>query len=171
MSDERAGGDPAPIPSEGTSAPPDANRVFGQQPPPSPSGPPSGERATLSEADEAKLRSRSRVALILGVGAVIFCVPLPPLGIVMGVVAIVFGALARRIARPARVRAPGAVPGIVLGIVGTVIASLVAMVLLTFWDEWTQAQDCLEGANTRSAQQKCQDTLIKQVNERAGTAG
>lgn len=198
MSDERAGGEPAPIPSEGTSAPPDANRVFGQTPqtPQTPYGAPAGGSSgssgssgpdgsgpgwpsgppgsTLSEADDRKMRSRARMAIILGAGAVIFAVLAFPLGLILGVAAIVFGSLARRIARPARVRAPGAVPGIVLGILATVFASLVTVTAGVFWDEVNEYRTCMEGANTRTSQQGCQETLSKRIMERVqpgGTAG
>jgi hypothetical protein len=120
----------------------------------------------LSEEDERKLRNRARAAVILGIGAVIFAVLLFPLGLLMGIAAIVLGALARRGARPAGLRTPGAVPGIVLGILATVFASLVAVTAAVFWDEVNTYRVCIEGANTRSAQQGCQDALVEQLNER-----
>ncbi|MBM7790904.1 DUF4190 domain-containing protein [Tenggerimyces flavus] len=181
MSDERAGGDPAPIPSEGTSAPPDANRVFGQAPPShpfsAPAGGPGGDGpppVKLSEADDRKLRIRARLAVIFGAGALIFAVLAFPLGLILGVAAIVLGALARRSARPARVRAPGAVPGIVLGIVATVFASFVAVTAAVFWDEVSEYYTCMEGANTRTSQEGCQETMRKRLTERLeadGSAG
>lgn len=192
--DEHASPELAPVPPEGTSAPVDSERVFGRpdqsdqsgkggkggkqpsgqpsgqqagtEPTPAPSWPPASDGPQVSDEERKRLRTRGRLALVFGIVAVPTAILLFPLGLGLGVAAIVLGALAYRTARRVSLVAAGAVPGIVLGIVATVLASVAAAVTLTFWAEVSEFTSCQEGAITHVAQAKCQRTFERQIEER-----
>ena len=193
----------APIPPEGTAAPADATRVFGQPPPSSPyarilagdirggrtgvpgagagagtpgAGPAGPHRGAepgsrLSEEDVRRLRNRGRYALALGFAGLLASVIAFPLGPILGIAAIVLGLSARRAAREAQVSVPGAKPGIVLGIVATALSTILLATMVVFWDEATEYQRCMSGANTQTAREACQERLMERITERVAPAG
>lgn len=189
----------APIPPEGTAAPADASRVFGQPPPSSPyarmlagkargdragtpgadlgpgadagSSPGSEPRTTLSEEEARRLRNRGRYALALGLAGLLAAFIAFPLGPILGVAAIVLGVLARRAARDAWTTVPGAKAGIVLGIVATALSTIVIVTMVVFWDEAMEYQECISGANTQTAREACYERLMERLTERLAPAG
>ncbi|GAA5030642.1 DUF4190 domain-containing protein [Actinopolymorpha pittospori] len=187
-------GDPrlAPIPPEGTDAPPDSERVFGRPeasspyarivaattPDPSrggshPPAPPPGGGPDPREVTEDQLRrarNRGRFALLLGIAGLATSIFAFPLGLILGVAAIVLGALARRDGKRGRQQIAGATPGMVLGIVASVFACVLGVMAAVFWTEIIDYQDCYSGANTQTAREGCQRHLEEQIMDRVAPA-
>jgi hypothetical protein len=99
-------------------------------------------------------------ALVLGILAVVGSITVVG-GILLGVVAIVFGALGRSRAKRGEANNGGlATAGLILGIVAVVLsAALVAVGVSLFnSDSGKKLQDCLNNAGSdRAAQQQCQN--------------
>jgi len=171
-----AGDQPAPGPSAGPETSDSSTR--GEQPattprphdapgaghpasPPPPSSPPSPQ-------DVSRLTSRGRLAIFLGLAGLV-CVTSVfalPLGLGLGIAAIVVGARARKRGQQAHQAVPGAMTGIVLGIVSSVFASLLIVSAAVFWEELVEYQDCVSGANTNTAREACQREFEERLVER-----
>ncbi|KAB2379416.1 DUF4190 domain-containing protein [Actinomadura montaniterrae] len=126
-------------------------------PPPGPSGRPPGRQS----AEQA-----GRRAMWLGVAALVTSLFFYPLGLVVGVAALVIGIRARRQARAARVIAPGAVPGIVLGSVGLGLAVLAVASTAYLWPELSGYQDCLGAANTGIDKTACKHEYYPKIEKK-----
>lgn len=124
--------------------------------PPAPPGPP--EPPTPAE------RASSARMVIVGVAALGTAVLAPPVGAVLGVLTLVLAARAGRASTG--LRAVMVLVGGAAVVVGTA-ATVGALLLRT---EITQYRDCVQGANTRVAQQSCQDALDAALRERVGIA-
>jgi hypothetical protein len=145
-------------------------------PPPGGSEPPSADQLE-------RARKQGRFALLFGIGGLLASLFLFPIGLSLGVAGIVFfligpglgiagivfGVLARRVGRSSRVVVAGAVPGLALGIVATVFASLLSVVVVVFWNEAVDYQECMSGANTQTARDGCQQEVEQRIRERMGT--
>lgn len=185
-----------PIPSDGTSAPSDPDRVFGKPTAgskggskaggsnrggsnhddadaeldpavpydPRPDAP--GGYGVDAERDLRMLRLRGRMALILGVGGLVFSVPLFPVGLGLSLLAIVLGITTLRRAGRVALPAPGAKAGIIVGIAAAVIAAIVGTIVYLFYDELSEWQECLSGANTRAGREICQVTFSDRAYDR-----
>lgn len=176
-----------PIPPTGTAAPPDEARVFGRTPSTWAPGPApgaagwartrttSGPPSSLSEEQLTRLRKRGKLALTLGIASALTLLLLPlgsvaglllPAGLVAGVVAVVLGIAVVLKGKRGGARIPGAVPGIVLGTVSTVLIGIIAATLAVFWEEVNDYAECVSGANTLEAQDKCRAELERRLTER-----
>jgi len=94
-------------------------------------------------------------ALWLGGFALLTAFYFYPLGLVLGVAALVIGIRARRRAQRASGAAPGAVAGIVLGSVGLAFSSLSVALTAYLWPELSGYQECVGGSNTHADKQTC----------------
>lgn len=119
-----------------------------------------------SERDLRLLRLRGRMALILGVGGLVFSVPIFPVGLGLSVCALVLGITTVRRSRQVALPAPGAKAGIIVGIVAAVVSGIVATIVYLFYDELSEWQECLSGANTRSGQEVCQVRFSERAYDR-----
>lgn len=181
----------APIPSDGTSAPSDSERVFGKQKGaesapgggdsrqpedshrPGRSGrpdQPGQSREPLGEEEQRALRNRGRMAIILGFGGLFIGVMFIPsgalIGLPLGLAGGVMGLGAFRRGRKAGTTVPGAVPAIVIGVLALALTAVIGLVSVMFAGELQRAADCLSGANTRIAQQSCMEQLDQDMKER-----
>lgn len=174
-----------PIPPDGTSAPSRPDRVFGQS---SDTGGKSGggrdsgsedgpERSVPydpgargdfrgDERDARQLRLRGRIALILGVGGLVFSVPVFPLGLGLSLGALAIGITTLRRSRRIALPAPGAKAGTIVGVVAILISAVVASIVYLFYSELSQWQECLSGANTRAGQEVCQVEFSERTYDR-----
>jgi hypothetical protein len=89
-----------------------------------------------------------------------------PLGLVLGVAALVVGIRARRSARRAHGSAPGAVPGIVLGAVGLAFSLLSVSLTAFLWTELSGYQNCVSASNTTTDKQACRDEYYPKIEKK-----
>ncbi|MWA06321.1 hypothetical protein F8568_039465 [Actinomadura sp. LD22] len=126
-------------------------------PAPGPMGPPPGP---------PPVERTGRRALWLGVVALVTSLFFYPLGLVLGVAALVIGIRARRRARTARAVAPGAVPGIVLGSVGLAFSALSVALTVFLWPELSGYQECLGAANTGTDKTACKHEYFPKIEKK-----
>ncbi|WP_433474580.1 hypothetical protein ACQPZP_38535 [Spirillospora sp. CA-142024] len=89
-----------------------------------------------------------------------------PLGLVLGIAALVVGIRARRNARRARDAAPGAVPGIVLGSIGLVFSLLSVSLTVFLWAELSGYQNCVSASNTATDKQACREEFYPKIEKK-----
>lgn len=142
--------------------PRDPLRTDGNPPPgPAPTSPPEGPDQPPPDSVGARRTAiRLAVVSIAAVGAAFFA---PPVGVVLGIVAIVLGLRTKHVV-PTRPRVLALVSGSMALVVGVVITSAA----LVFRAEITQYSRCIQGANTVQAQQNCQDELNESLSSRIG---
>jgi hypothetical protein len=99
---------------------------------------------------------------MLTVTAAVTSVLAPPVGVVLGLLTVVLAVRARSLRRAGRVTA-GVIGGLAIA-----VGVAVTVVGLMFRTEITEYSRCLQGANTRLAQQSCQDALDQALRERVG---
>ncbi|MFI0357707.1 DUF4190 domain-containing protein [Actinomadura sp. 9N407] len=124
-------------------------------------GGPAGKDGEAGDAARA-----GRRALWLGGGALLLTPFFFPVGMVLGIAALVVGIKARRLASKERSTAPGAVPGIVLGAIGLAFASLSLVTTAVLWPELSDRQECLSSANTTTDENACRDSFVQNVEEK-----
>ncbi|WP_433464595.1 hypothetical protein [Spirillospora sp. CA-128828] len=89
-----------------------------------------------------------------------------PLGLVLGIAALVVGIRARRNARRARDAAPGAVPGIVLGAIGLVFSLLSVSLTVFLWAELSGYQSCVSASNTATDKAACREEYYPKIEKK-----
>ncbi|TDD27869.1 hypothetical protein E1287_33740 [Actinomadura sp. KC06] len=170
--EDRPGGRPAGEPPAGPTPPtdrppqadqpPQADHLQTEQAPQTEPMPPAGP-AGPGQAQRTGWR-----ALWLGAIALLTAFFFYPLGLVLGVAALVVGIRARRSARRARGAAPGAVPGIVLGSIGLAFSMLSVAVTAFLWTELSGYQSCLSGSNTTADKQSCRAEYYPKIEDKLG---
>ncbi|GAB3659481.1 hypothetical protein GCM10027589_20690 [Actinocorallia lasiicapitis] len=91
----------------------------------------------------------------------IFCTPLP-LGVVVGIAAVVIGLKARK----PGVKVRGAVPGIVLGIIGAILSTIMFGMSMYLMDEITGFRKCMTTANTNTDEKNCEDIWLPKMEKK-----
>jgi uncharacterized membrane protein len=120
------------------------------------------------------MRQRAVAALILGVLSLLSLlgigtnfhrgIYLVIFALAVGISACWFGITAMRKARHAVTMRPrGAVAGIVLGVIGTLLSAVLLIAFAAFWHPLNSFSQCLNEANTPSAQQACLNQLHRSV--------
>jgi predicted PurR-regulated permease PerM len=120
------------------------------------------------------MRQRAVAALILGVLSLLALlgvggnfhrgIYLVIFSLAVGLSACWFGITAMRKARRAMTMRPrGAVAGIVLGVLGALLSAVLLVAFAAFWQQLNSFSQCLNQANTPSAQQACIDQLHRSV--------
>ncbi|TDD72857.1 hypothetical protein E1293_32285 [Actinomadura darangshiensis] len=89
-----------------------------------------------------------------------------PLGLVLGIAALVVGIRARRSARRAKDAAPGAVPGIVLGAIGLAFSLLSVSLTAFLWTELSGYQSCVSASNTTTDKQACREKYYPRIEKK-----
>lgn len=92
-----------------------------------------------------------------GIYLVIFALLLGLCACWLGVTAMV------RARRSGSMRPASSIAGTVLGIVGAALSALMLVFFAAFWPQLTSFSQCLNSANTVSAQQACLDQLHRSV--------
>jgi predicted PurR-regulated permease PerM len=120
------------------------------------------------------MRQRAVAAMILGVLSLLALVGvgsnfhrgiyLVIFSLAVGISACWFGITAMRKARLAMTMRPrGAVFGIVLGVIGVLLSAVLLIAFAAFWQQLNSFSQCLNQANTPSAQQACISQLHRSV--------
>jgi hypothetical protein len=104
-----------------------------------------------------------RRALWLALAGAAATVIVPPLGVCLGVAAVTVAMRSANRARGTGGRAPGAVPAVVVGGFVTAAALVVTLLLVLFFDEIRDYRDCMAGAGTHTAQDKCRADLDRRL--------
>jgi hypothetical protein len=142
-----------------------------------PGGPRPGRPARPTQPlrpPETALRQRAVAALILGVLSVLALlgvgsnfhrgIYLVIFALAVGIGACWLGITAmQRARRSVSMRPRGAVAGIVLGVIGALLSAVLLLAFAAFWRQLTSYSQCLNEANTPSAQQACVNQLHHSV--------
>jgi multisubunit Na+/H+ antiporter MnhB subunit len=148
-------------------------------PPPSPFLPPA-PRPPLPPADP-RLGQRGLAALALAILSLVAMMLIGNLqraatvaGVALAVaaVAVVLAVSAQRAAKRSGTRRPrGALAGLVLGVIGLLVSGFALLGFLIFGQQIDQYSNCMDGANTVSAQQSCQNQLDHAIDNRITALG
>jgi uncharacterized membrane protein HdeD (DUF308 family) len=111
--------------------------------------------------EERPRNGRGVAALVLGVVALVFTLLLsPPLGLVLGIAALVVAVLGRRAAaRGEATNRAQATAGLVTGIISVVVGGLFTVLFVVFYfsEEGRNLRECLGDADTDAEEQACRD--------------
>ena len=106
----------------------------------------------------------SLIALMLGLGNLRRGIFVAGLALLFAAGAIWLGATASKKARRSGTARPRwAVGGVLLGSLGVAVSALWLLVLAVFWPQLKAYYNCLDGANTVTAQQACHQQLTNSV--------
>ena len=106
----------------------------------------------------------SLIGLALGLGNLHRGIYVVVLTLLFGLIAIWLGATANRMARRGGTARPrGSTGGIVVGSLGLALSALWLLVLAVFWPQLNTYYNCMNGANTVSAQQACHTQFTNSV--------
>lgn len=147
--------------------PRDPFRVGGPVPPGSPPadvphGQPGGPAGPGRPGQPDRRATGTRLA-ILAVASLVTAVLFPPVGLALGILTIVAAVRSGE-----RVGATGRLAAVAAASAALVVSVAVIAVGLLFATEIGQYSRCLQGANTRLAQQACQDEFSDAVLSRLG---
>ncbi|GAA4236984.1 hypothetical protein GCM10022254_47890 [Actinomadura meridiana] len=131
-------------------------------------GPPGGSGGSAPHKETDRRKGTGRRALWLGAIALLTAFFFYPLGLVLGVAALVVGVRAHRTARRAQGSEPGAVPGIVLGAVGLAFSLLFVSVTAYLWTELNGYQKCVAGSNTTADEKACKSEYYPRIEDKLG---
>lgn len=139
-----------------TDAPP---ALTSGQAPGAPNPPPQAPPDPVEPTPQARaLALRLAIISVAGVAASFFA---PPFGAVLGVVTVVLALRSKGVVLP-RVRTIALVAGSMAILVGVALSAVGWL----FLDEIVDYRQCTQGANTRQAQQNCQDALTDALRSR-----
>ncbi|MGH8773982.1 MAG: hypothetical protein ACRDWI_02045 [Jiangellaceae bacterium] len=140
---------------------------------PPPAAHPSADRSTTTpgtspqrnpEPPGPDAARHARLLGMLGVLAVLLAVLVPLVGVVLGGVTVVIGARHRSPARFLRLPVRGM--AMTTGGIALVVGAALSLVSVLIGDELDQLRQCLAGANTRVAEQNCQDEFSDALERR-----
>jgi hypothetical protein len=104
--------------------------------------------------------------LFLSAIAAVSAVALAPLGFALGVVTLVLAYVRREDIRGARLGSLATAVPVAGGIFAVVVGGIFSFLLAVFGPEINEYRECNSGANTRMAEQRCQDELFDGLEER-----
>lgn len=110
--------------------------------------------------------------MVCGAGALLVSVILFPtgflVGLALGLAGLVVGLMAWWGGRKAGIAVPGAFVGILVGVGALALSLVCGITAAVFWDEVNDASQCLSGANTQTAANRCMDQLYDRLEQRVG---
>lgn len=149
-------------PEEGADADAADLGTGGQAPARVESRPPADSRSGPPDPDAVR---QGRTLGLLAAIATTMAVAVPPAGFIVGVVTLVLTMRHRR-AVFARLRMSPRVVSVGGGVFALVVGGALTFVALFLGDETGQLRECLTGANTRVAEQICQDEFMDSLRHR-----
>ncbi|GAA2634574.1 hypothetical protein SMC26_15410 [Actinomadura fulvescens] len=105
-------------------------------------------------------------ALWLGAGAMLTTLFFFPIGLVLGIAALVVGIKARRGARRRQAVAPGAIAGLVLGSIAVAFSAFSLALTVFLWPELSGYQSCVGKANTSTDEKACRDEYYPKIEKK-----
>lgn len=133
---------------------------------------PDGRPAGEPPAGQTEARQGGVRALWLGGIALVTSLFFYPLGLVLGIAALVVGIKARRAARAtggaggARQAVPGAVPGMVMGGIGLAMSLVMVAGAIVLRTEFSGYWDCVNASNTHTDEQACRDEYYPKIEDK-----
>jgi FtsH-binding integral membrane protein len=108
-------------------------------------------------------------ALVLGIISLLFMIFLPPIGVVLGILALIFGIIGVRRARRGEATNRGqALAGAITGGIGlvasVVILTVVGIFISTHHTQINQYTQCLQNAHTQHARDVCNQQFRNSIN-------
>lgn len=107
-------------------------------------------------------------AVILGAFSLPLAILAAPIGLVCAFFAIRTAVRAQRRAGSDGAVAPFATTGIVLGAIGAAASVLVLIVVAVFFGEMNDFRECMRGAGTETAKERCQTEFFDRLERRTG---
>ncbi|WP_328707773.1 DUF4190 domain-containing protein [Streptomyces mesophilus] len=105
-------------------------------------------------------------ALVLGVAALLLFWTVIG-GVVLGVLAVIFGIIGARRARAGRAPHKGiAIAGAVLGVLGVIASGVIIAIGASIWnsDEFKSFEDCVRNADSQSERDACERDFERDLN-------
>ncbi|MEU5989090.1 hypothetical protein ABZ806_08935 [Spirillospora sp. NPDC047418] len=133
---------------------------------------PDGRPAGEPPAGQTETRQAGVRALWLGGIALVTALFFYPLGLVLGIAALVVGIKARRAARGTggaggmRAAVPGAVPGMVMGGIGLAMSLVMVAGAIVLRTEFSGYWDCVNASNTHTDEQACRDEYYPKIEDK-----
>ncbi len=176
--------DPYAVPphaAEGSADPhPEAEQRAGSQPKPygqvtapvegEPTHPPYGTAGSAtggpSPQERMAVLRRTRVTLLIGMLGMLLAVFVPPVGLALGVLALVRLLKDRAAIRAARLGGAAEVIPLVTAVSAIVIGSVVSALIALFLREILDYRSCVDGANTVIAESKCEQEFMDALRDR-----
>jgi hypothetical protein len=121
-------------------------------------------RISRVETAPPESRSQTRLLVFLAISAAILAVALPPMGLAAGICTLIVLAVRRR--RKVAMPQPIFIVVIATGVFAIFVGGVLSILLALFGSETAAFRECLAGANTRVAQQVCQDEFADAVRNR-----
>lgn len=107
---------------------------------------------------------QTRMLVFLALSAAILAIAVPPIGMVAGIGTLI--ALAARQRRHQKVPRRAFLLAVTTGVFAILVGGFLSIVLALLGAETAAFRECLAGANTRQAQQVCQDEFADAVRAR-----
>jgi len=127
---------------------------------------PDGRSAGEPPAGPSEARQTGLRALWLGGIALLTSLFFYPLGLVLGVAALVVGIRARRQVRGTRDAVPGALPGMVMGGIGLAMSLVMVAMAVFLRTEFSGYWDCVNASNTNADKQACRDEYYPKIEDK-----
>ncbi len=135
-----------------------------------PTPPPYGTAASASGGPSPKERMavlrRARVSLLIGMLGMLLAVFVAPVGVALGVLALVRLLKDRAAIRAARLGGAAEVIPLVAALSAIVIGTIVSALIALFYREILDYRACMDGANTVIAENKCDDEFMDALRDR-----
>ena len=109
---------------------------------------------------------RTRVTLLIGMLGMLLAVFVPPVGLALGVLALVRLLKDRAAIRAARLGGAAEVIPLVTAVSAIVIGSVVSALIALFLREILDYRSCVDGANTVIAESKCEQEFMDALRDR-----
>lgn len=133
---------------------------------------PDGRSAGEPPAGQTEARQAGIRTLWLGGVALVTALFFYPLGLVLGIAALVVGVKARRASRATggsggtRNAVPGVVPGMVMGGIGLAMSLVMVAMAIVLRTEFSGYWDCVNASNTHTDEQACRDEYYPKIEDK-----
>lgn len=124
------------------------------------------EPGTERPAPDPDALRRTRWLALASATAAVFAVAVAPIGLGLGVVTLVLVILRRGDIKNAGLGSFGTAVPLAGAIFAVVVGSVLTVVMVLFGDEGAELNQCMAGANTRVAEQRCRDEFMDTVERR-----